>query len=200
VRIGNLPEFMPGTEETFQSYGIGWANASNTPFRLYKHWVHEGGIATPLIARWPRGIRRRGTLTHEPGHLIDLMATCVDVSGATYPGPNSGKGILPMEGRSLRPAFEGKRIRRTDATYWEHEGNRAVLDGRWKLVSRFPDRWELYDLEADRTETRDLASSNPARAASMLAQYDRWAARAGVLPWEQVQKAPRTPAPIPPPV
>ncbi len=197
VRIGNLPEIMPGAEDTYQSYGLPWANASNTPFRLYKHWVHEGGISTPLIARWPKAIRRRGAIEHQQGHLVDLMATCVDAAGAAYPSTYRGAPVLPMEGRSLRPAFEGKPIQRADAIYWEHEGNRAVCDGRWKLVSRFPDRWELYDLEADRSELNDLAARDPSRTERMVAQYERWAARCHVEPWEKVQKAPRTPAPIP---
>ena len=189
VQTGNVPGLMPGADDTFQSYGTGWANASNTPFRLYKHWVHEGGISTPLIARWPKGIARRNTITHEPGHLIDLMATCVDISGAQYPAQYGGSAITPMEGRSLRPAFGGQPIRRDDAIYWEHEGNRAVLDGKWKLVSRFPDRWELYDLEADRSELHDLATADPARVERMTALYDRWAARANVVPWDKVLKS-----------
>jgi arylsulfatase A-like enzyme len=189
VQPGNVTGLMPGGADTFQSYGTGWANASNTPFRLYKHWVHEGGISTPLIARWPKGIPRRNGITHEPGHLIDLMATCVDISGVQYPAQHAGTAILPMEGRSLRPAFAGKPIRRDDAIYWEHEGNRAVLDGKWKLVSRFPDRWELYDLEADRSELHDLAAQDSDRVARMTALYDRWAARANVVPWERVLKS-----------
>ena len=197
VRIGNLPEVMPGAEDTYQSYGLPWANASNTPFRLYKHWVHEGGISTPLIARWPNGIPSRDAIVHQQGHLVDLMATCVDVAGATYPSAYKGAPIVPMEGRSLRPAFAGKPIQRTDAIYWEHEGNRAMCDGRWKLVSRYPDRWELYDLEADRSELNDLAARESSRAERMVAQYERWAARCHVEPWDKVQAAPRTPAPIP---
>ncbi len=116
------------------------------------------------------------------------MATCVDVSGAQYPESTTGERIHPMEGRSLAPAFQGKRVARDDAFYWEHEGNRAVVDGKWKLVSRFPDRWELYDLEADRWELRDLARSDSARVERMVGRYDRWAARNNVLPWDQVRK------------
>jgi arylsulfatase len=138
---------MPGADDTFQSYGIGWANASNTPFRLYKHWVHEGGISTPLIARWPKGIARRNTVTHEPGHLIVPMATCVDVSGAAYPAHHAGSAVLPMEGSSLRPAFGGKPIRRDDAIYWEHEGNRAVLDGMTALYDQWAARANVVPWE-----------------------------------------------------
>ena len=190
VRPGNDPSVMPGGEDTFASYGIAWANASNTPFRRYKHWVHEGGVASPLIARWPRGIDRHGVLTHESGHITDVMATCVDVSGATYPKEAGGEAILPMEGRSLAPAFQGRKIARSDGFYWEHEGNRATIDGGWKLVSRYPDRWELYDLESDRCEMHDLAGRDSARVDRMVARYNRWAARCNVLPWDEVRKIP----------
>jgi arylsulfatase len=194
MRPGNDPSIMPGGEDTFASYGIAWANASNTPFRRYKHWVHEGGVASPLIARWPGGIEGRGALTHESGHIIDVMATCVDVAGASYPESFGGERILPMEGRSLAPAFQGKKVARSDAFYWEHEGNRAMVDGRFKLVSRYPNRWELYDLEADRCEMRDLSGADPARAASMVTRYERWAQRCNVLPWDEVREIPATDA------
>ena len=188
MRPGNAPSIMPGGEDTFGSYGIGWANASNTPFRRYKHWVHEGGIASPMIANWPRGIPKPGSLTHENGHVIDFMATCVDVAGARYPESQDGGKILPMEGKSLVPAFKGKKIERRDAFFWEHEGNRAMVEGRYKLVSRFPNRWELYDLKSDRCEMHDLASEDPARLASMTARHEAWSKRCGVVPWEEVNK------------
>src|SRR5205814_7663497 len=99
---------MPGPRDTYIAYGQSWANVSNTPFRLYKHWIHEGGIATPLIAYWPATIKTPG-LTHQPGHIIDLMATCVDLAGATYPKTYKDKPITPLEGKSLAPIFEGKK-------------------------------------------------------------------------------------------
>lgn len=187
MRPGNTPGVMPGAEDTFGSYGIGWANASNTPFRRYKHWVHEGGIATPMIASWPGHVAKPGSITHENGHIIDLMATCVDVAGAKYPG-GPGTTIPPMEGRSLAPALAGKKIARNDAFYWEHEGNRAVIDGKYKVVSKFPNQWELYNLEADRCEMKDLSKTETARLATMAGRYDGWAKRCGVLPWEEVRK------------
>ncbi|MGA2771541.1 MAG: arylsulfatase [Bryobacteraceae bacterium] len=193
MRPGNDPSILPGGEDTFASYGIAWANASNTPFRRYKHWVHEGGIASPLIARWPGGIDWRGAITHESGHIIDVMATCVDLAGARYPEQYDGERILPLEGRSLVPAFHRKKIARSGGLYWEHEGNRAMVDGRWKLVSRFPNRWELYDLEADRCEMRDLSSSDSSRVERMVGQYGRWAERCNVRPWDEVSKIPETP-------
>jgi arylsulfatase len=148
---------------------------------MYKHWVHEGGIASPLIARWQAGVARRGSLNHEPTHLIDIMATCVDVGG--------GKPPNPMEGRSLASAFSGRGTGPERALFWEHEGNRAARRGRWKLVSRHGGGWELYDLAADRTESRDLAAAHPDRARELAAAWDHWAARCGVEPWEKVQKS-----------
>ena len=171
-----------GTAESHSSYGLAWANASDTPFRRYKHWVHEGGIATPLIAHWPAVIKQRGKLTHQPGHVIDIMATCVDVARAQYPSEYNGNKIIPMEGRSLVPAFGNKPIDR-EAIYWEHEGNRAVRLGKWKLVSRHPEDWELYDLEADRTELNDLSEKYPEKLAGLKELYKSWAERCGVRPW-----------------
>ena len=173
---------MPGPADTYIAYGKPWANASNTPFRLYKHWVHEGGISTPLIAHWPSRIKERGKLRHQPGHLIDIMATCVDISGAKYPSEYNGRRIIPMEGRSLVPAFDNKPIER-EAIYWEHEGNRAVRKGKWKLVSRRPGKWELYDMEADRTELDDLSRKYTRTVEQLKSMYESWAARCGVQPW-----------------
>ena len=138
---------MPGPETTYQSYGVPWANLSNTPFREYKHWVHEGGIATPLIAHWPDAIKSAGELRHQPGQLPDIMATCLEVSGATYPEEHNGRPILPLEGTSLVPIFDGKDNGKA-VLYWEHEGNCAVRQENWKLVCKFPGDWELYDLAA----------------------------------------------------
>ncbi len=176
---------MPGDKDTYVGYGRSWANVSNTPFREFKHWQHEGGISTPLIAHWPVGIaaQRRGVLESQPCHLIDLMATCVELAGASYPPVFSGQSIKPMEGVSLVPAFAGKPIGRQKPIYWEHEGNRAIRDGDWKLVSKHPDGWELYDMVADRTEMHDLAKAHPDRVKSMSKQWDVWASRVGVLPW-----------------
>ena len=173
---------MPGPADTYIAYGRSWANSSNTPFRLYKHWVHEGGISTPLIAHWPARIKAQGKLRPQPGHLIDIMATCVDVAGAKYPTEYKANKITPMEGRSLVPAFDNKPIDR-EAIYWEHEGNRAVRKGKWKLVSRHPGGWELYDLKADRTELNNLAEKNPQKVAELKAMWESWAKKVGVQPW-----------------
>ena len=176
---------MPGPADTFVAYGRDWANVSNTPFREFKHWVHEGGISTPLIVHWPAGIpaARRGKLEPQPGHLIDLMATCVDLADAKYPVRFNGETITPLEGVSLRPAFTGKSLARSQPIFWEHEGNRAMRLGQWKLVSKHPGDWELYDISTDRSELHDLAAQQPERVKSMAAQWDAWAKRVGVLPW-----------------
>ena len=174
---------MPGPADTYIAYGKSWANVSNTPFREYKHFVHEGGISTPLIAFWPAHISRKGELEKQPGHLIDLMATCVDLAGAKYPTQFAGNDITPMQGRSLLPAFDGKPIER-DAIYWEHEGNRAMRQGPWKLVAKFPaGKWELYNIEADRTEMHDQSSAEPARTRAMADKWEAWAKQDHVLPW-----------------
>jgi arylsulfatase A-like enzyme len=182
VRKG--PGVMPGGPDTFVAYGQNWANVSNTPFREYKHWVHEGGISTPLIVHWPNGIpkERNGKLEKQPGHLIDIMATCVEVSGAKYPTELKGSRIKPMEGVSLLPAFDGKPLARREPLFWEHESNRAVRDGKWKLVAKADQPWELYDLEKDRTEMHDLTATNPDEAKVLAAKWNAWAARCDVLP------------------
>ncbi len=174
---------MPGPADTYIAYGQSWANVSNTPFREYKHFVHEGGISTPLIAHWPARITRKGELEKQPGHLIDLMATCVDLAGANYPKQLNSHEIYPMEGTTLLPAFEGRPLP-DRAIFWEHEGNRAMRQGDWKLVAKSPSgKWELYNMAQDRTEMHDLAASEPDRLASMSKQWEAWAKRCHALPW-----------------
>jgi arylsulfatase A-like enzyme len=187
VHFGNNPERMPGPENTYQSYGTAWANLSNAPFRFYKHWIHEGGIATPLIFHWPAGIAARNEVRHSPGYLPDIMATLLDVTGTPYPTAFPGRDVAPLEGHSLRPAFAAEQPSRPPM-FWEHEGNAAVRIGQWKLVRDYPKPWELYDMEADRTELNDLAASHPDRVKEMAAQYEAWAARCGVIPREKVLK------------
>jgi arylsulfatase A-like enzyme len=179
-------EVTPGGPDTYHGYGLSWANASNTPFREYKHWVHEGGISSPLIAHWPKGIdiSRHGKLESQPGHLIDLMATCVDLGKANYPKKVGDREIVPMQGVSLAPAFTGKNIERKAPIFWEHEGNRAIREGNWKLVAKGSrGSWELYDLEADRTELNDLIALQPDRAKGMADRWEAWAIEAKAKPW-----------------
>ena len=180
---GRVEGSAPGGPDSNLYLGMNWAALTTTPFRRFKHFTHEGGIATPLIAHWPQGIRRRNALEHQPGHLVDLMATIVDVTGATYPREFKGRAIQPMEGVSLHPAFAGDRIRRTRPIFWEHEGNRAIRSGRWKLVSRYPDGWELYDMTVDRVERNDVAPRHPDVVRKLASEWEAWAKRTNVDRW-----------------
>ncbi|MEX2672072.1 MAG: arylsulfatase [Phycisphaeraceae bacterium] len=177
---GTQPNIMPGDADTYASYGRPWANASNTPFRLYKSWNHEGGIATPLIAHWPNGIRDRGGIRHQPGHVIDLMATAVDISRSRYPEIYNDHEILPLEGTSLVPSFDSDQPLEREAIFWEHQGSRAVRVGDWKLVRERRKDWELYNLKVDRTETHNLADEHPDRVTQMAERWNAWADRAFV--------------------
>lgn len=201
------PDVMAGPPDSWVGYGEAWANVSNTPFREYKHWVHEGGIATPLIAHWPAGMKpemkrggegegERGRLIHEPSHLIDIMATCVDLAGAKYPTEFNGEKIKPMEGRSLKRWLVSTQSPGAAAPrplFWEHESNRAVRDGRWKLVAMEDQPWELYDLAVDRTEINNLAAQHPEKVRTLARAWDDWAQRADVLPLGAWKPAYRTP-------
>lgn len=185
------PETMAGAEDTYLAYGRGWANVSNTPFREYKHWVHEGGISSPLIAHWPKGIRARGW-NHEVAHLIDIMPTLVDISNSQYPEQYHGNPIPAMEGVSLAPAFRGDSLERPGPVFWEHEGNRAIrltdADGDWKLVSKHKRPWELYNMSNDRVEAQDLANQQPARVKAMAQLWQRWADRVGCVEFNSWRK------------
>ncbi len=190
--VKNGPDAMAGPEDTFTGVGRGWANVSNTPFREYKHFAHEGGISTPLIACWPKGIdpKLNGKLERQPGHLIDLMATCIDVAGIEPLVEFEGHKIQPLEGVSLRPAFSGDELDRKDALYFDHHLNGAIRDGKWKLV-RYGDSggdaklhlWQLYNMNNDRSEQNDLAMTNPDRVRSLAEKWEKWAVRARVKPW-----------------
>lgn len=173
----------PATASSQWYCGESWAYAENTPFRLYKHFNHEGGISSPLIAHWPAGISAKNELRAQPAHLIDIMTTAVDVAGATYPKTFNGNAILPMEGRSLVPAFHNDPIQR-DALFWEHTGNAAVRVGDLKLVRvGRTGTWELYDMKVDRTELHNLAASQPDKAKELAALWNAWAERAHVTPY-----------------
>ncbi len=180
----------PGSDDTYLGYGKPWANASNTPFRMYKHWVHEGGISTPLIVHWPEGIKAKNEFRNQPGHLIDIMATCIDVAGAEYPKIFNNTPITPLEGISLTPAFKNKDLQNR-AIFWEHEGNKALRLGKYKIVSRYKKdseyNWELYDLERDRSETNNLIGEMSDKAKEMEILWKDWAKKADVLTWKDSQ-------------
>lgn len=176
----------PGGPNDYIAYGEGWANVSNTPHREYKHFVHEGGISTPLIAYWPAGIKasRNGKIESQPCHLVDLMATCVDVAGAAYPTTFGDRNVHPLEGLSLMPVLRGTSPSTHDTRplFWEHEGNRATREGPWKLVAKADQVWELYNMASDRAEMNDLAGTETQRAATMAAAWEAWSTRASVQP------------------
>lgn len=175
---GTTPDVFPGGPDTYASYGAGWANAGNTPYRKYKRWMHEGGTATPMIAHWPEVIEG-GTISDHVGHIIDFMPTFIEISGGTYPDSLNNTNLTPLEGLSLYPVFRGKEQKEHDALFWEHLGYKAVRQGKWKLVAAGAE-WELYDLENDRTELNNLAAEFPSRVEEMNKLWQDWAIRANV--------------------
>ena len=180
---GNRPDLRPGDATTFMSYDLPWANLSNAPFRLYKHWVHEGGISTPMIVSWP-GRVEGPRMSQEACHVIDIMPTLLEIAGASYPKEHNGNPIQALDGESLVPLFEGRSWTRDQPLYWEHEGNAAVRLGQWKLVRRHGQRWELYDISRDRSELHDRARREPARTRSLRRRFQGWASEVGVEEWD----------------
>ncbi len=193
--LGSGPKEQLETKDGFiLSYGKAWANASNTPYREYKHWLHEGGIATPFIVHWPGGIAKdkKGNIIREYGFMPDVMATCLDLAKATYPKEYNGHAIKPMSGKSLKPLFSSTHQIHTEPIFWEHEGNKAVRLGSYKLVEKWSahqsDNWELYNMDTDRTEMHNLIEKEPEVAAEMIQMYSDWSIDIGVLPWSDTMK------------
>jgi arylsulfatase A-like enzyme len=197
VVAGDFPDLAPGPENTYGSYGLRWASVSNTPFRRHKSWVHEGGISTPMILRWPSTVPNGGSVTHEIGHIIDLLPTFLDVAGVEYSDAGNGRRKHELPGRSLQPVLDGSEMP-DRSVIWEHEGNRAIRRGNWKLVSEFPgtwayfysyakdSRWELYDMSIDRGEQNDLADVHPELVQDLAREYERLAAESLVVQWDQL--------------
>ena len=177
------------------SYGKAWANASNTPYRSYKHWTHEGGIGTPFIVHWPNGISEesKGLTVNQYGFLPDIMATCLDLAKTNIPEVFNGNKIKKHSGKSLTPIFRGSKEQiHKEPIFWEHEGNKAVRLGDYKLVQDWEkgidDNWELYNISKDRTEQNNLINLLPDKAKEMISMYDDWAKKIGVIPWSEIQK------------
>ena len=175
---------LPGT---YHHYGTGWANVCCTPFSLYKHYAHEGGISTPCIVSWGNHIKNKGGIDHQPAQFSDIMSTCVELAGAAYPKEYQGRAILPTPGKSILPIVKGKKIPER-YVYAEHEGNRMVRKGDWKLVSaNFKgDEWELYNIRQDRTEQHNLIDKHPAMAKELEAAYFEWADKSDVLYFQKM--------------
>ncbi|MCK0137028.1 arylsulfatase [Arenibacter sp. S6351L] len=176
----------------FLSYGQAWANSSNTPYRKYKHWVHEGGISTPMIVHWPNNIdpKLNGKIIDQYGFLPDIMATFVDISNLEYPKEFQGNIIPPMEGKSFLPLLQGQEESiHSEPIFWEHEGNKAVRLGNYKLVmewkSNEDNNWELYNIEEDRSEINNLSEKEPEKVAHMIEMWNDWAKEKKVLPWDE---------------
>ncbi len=181
-RGGTTPDIFPGGPDTYAAYGRAWANAGNTPYRRFKRWMHEGGIATPFIAHWPNVIYPN-QITDHVAHIIDLMPTFVEMAGGTYPDTLSGRSLTPLEGISFLPLLKGQLHEQGEheTLFWEHLGYYAVRQGKWKLVAEGGE-WELYDLENDRTERNNLAAEYPGKVAELEAMWKEWAVRAMVIP------------------
>lgn len=185
VVLGNRTDLRPGDAATFMSYDAGWSNLSNAPFRLHKRFVHEGGISTPFILRWP-GQATAGAITHAQAHVIDLMPTCLDIAGAAPLAERAGLPAPACDGESLLPCLAGQDWNRVRPLCWEHQGNAAIRSGEWKLVRTFGAEWELYNMDDDRTELHDLAEGNGAIRDRLLADYGLWATRCGVRDWAEL--------------
>jgi arylsulfatase len=182
IDMGNRVNLRPGGPLTYMSYDLPWANVSNAPFRLFKHWVHEGGISTPMIAHWPDRIRKPATV-HTPCHVVDLLPTILAATGMGYPKEFGGQAIQELDGENLLPLLDGKDWARERPLFWEHEGNCAIRIGQHKLVRKFNQPWELYDMEADRTELNNLMGRNDPLTTRLLREYEVWAENAGVMDW-----------------
>jgi arylsulfatase A-like enzyme len=180
IRPGSGPDHLPGPPDTFAAYGLAWANVSNTPLRGTKLTGYEGGIRTPLVARWPAVIQQRGELTDQVGHVIDIMATCLDVAGEEYPAEFAGRRPVRLEGKSLLPVFQGQQRPGHDELCWSVPQHQAIRAGRWKAVRpRAGGPWQLFDLQADGTETVDQAASQPERTKDLAARFEAWRQRVG---------------------
>lgn len=192
MQPGNLPTIMPGPSNTFQSYGVDWANASNTPFRKFKRWTEEGGISTPCVAYWP-GTLAPGKTDNSLIHIIDFMPTFMELAGHAYPTTYGGYDLLPMQGESFAPMLAGlaapSSFKRRNHLFWEHLGHRAARDEEWKVVSNHPTGpFQLFNMYDDRTETLDLSSKYPAKTKELGGEWQAWKVRTGVRTWNRKTK------------
>jgi arylsulfatase A-like enzyme len=193
---GHDPAAAPGSAGSYLCIGPGWSSASNTPLRRHKTWVHEGGIATPLIVHWPAGIQARGELRHNPGHITDLVPTVLELAGGAWPQTLDGQPVPPPNGKSLVPAFTRDGAVTRNSIWWLHEDNRAIRVGDWKLVSAAKQggQWELYDLSKDRCELHDLVAAMPDKVRELEQLWKKQAEQCRALALADGQGAPKPPA------
>jgi arylsulfatase A-like enzyme len=184
--VKTMPGAPLGSRDSYEGYAVDGAHLSSAPFRKTKKFTHEGGVSSPLVVSWPAGIpaAQRGSWASAPGHVIDLMPTCLELAGATFPARWREQPTAPVQGVSLVPSLRGLPMARTAPLFWEHEGHRAVRDGNWKLVASNNQPWELYDLAAERTEMNDLAAQHPEIVTRLAEAYGGWAKAVGVKPWD----------------
>jgi arylsulfatase A-like enzyme len=176
----------PGTVESIDSYYPPWGNASNTPFKLFKKNTHEGGIASPFIAWFPGSIKPGG-INSQPGHIIDVLPTCLELAGVQYPTEFEGRKLTPFEGNSLVSVFKNQPLKQNKTLFWEHEGSRAIRKDDWKLVAEIDQPWELYNLKFDRSETNNLASEYPEKVKMLSTEFAQWAKKVGVVDWNLIK-------------
>ena len=174
IKTGNRPDIMPGPEDTWQSYGYGWANASNTPFRMFKQYDHEGGICVPLIVQWPEVISKGGQINRQVCHVMDILPTVLEAAGIEYPGTFDGRQVDPADGKSMLPMLRGQKRQNHEALFWKFSHGCAVRQGKWKLVRMDKEPWELYDIEADPVELTNLNRKYPEKAAQLAALWEKW--------------------------
>lgn len=184
VVLGNDPDVMPGGEDTYSSYGVGWANVSNTPFRLYKRYTHEGGVMSPFIIHWPEGKLNSGKVNTSTFQLVNVAPTLYDALGVTYPASLNGNALEPLVGGSMLSALQSSDTQ-SSQLWWEHIGNGAIIKGKWKLVRQYDWEWELYDLTTDRNELKDLSSANPQVVAELSVEWQKLADQYGVIPFRK---------------
>ena len=184
VTLGNDPDVMPGGEDTYASYGVGWANVSNTPFRLYKRYTHEGGVMSPFIFHWPAGDLTNGEVNTSTFQLVNVAPTLYEALGVNYPATLNGNKLEPLAGGSMLPALK-KSESQSSQLWWEHIGNAAIIRGKWKLVRQYDWDWELYDLTSDRNELKNLANDHPDVVAELTAEWQKLADEYGVIPFKK---------------
>jgi len=183
VGMNDTPEAQIGSRDSWAAYGQSWGNVSNTPYRYYKRMTHEGGVITPLIVHWPDGKVKNGLISHEPVHIIDFMPTLLDIAGGSYPTSFQNQDLVPIMGQSFLPLLNGTKQYAGKTMYWEHEGNKAVRKGDWKLVKKYKNPWELYQLNVDPTEIDNVAIKYPDLFDSLKNDWQVWADKVGVEDW-----------------